>query len=237
MILLPAIDMIHHQPVRLHQGNYDQKEVVGESILSLAHSFAKQGAPFLHLVDLDGAKAGRRIHHDIVVQVAAELSIPVEIGGGIRTMADINDYLNHGVARVILGTQAIEEEGLLKEALARYGSQIAVGLDCRDGFVATRGWLDDSEIAYLDFAKHLEELGVSTIIFTDIAKDGTLSGPNLAMLKALRQHVSIDIIASGGVKTLDDVRALKDLGVQGAIIGKAIYAKTLDFKQALALAD
>ncbi len=237
MILLPAIDMIHHQPVRLHQGDYEQKEVVGESILSLAHLFAQQGAPFLHLVDLDGAKAGKRIHQDIVEQIAAEVSIPVEIGGGIRTMADIDDYLAHGVARVILGTQAIENEDLLKAAVARYGNQVAVGLDCRNGFVATRGWLDNSEIDYLDFAKHLEQLKVSTIIFTDIAKDGTLDGPNLAMLAALRRHVAMDIIASGGVKTLDDIRALKALGIQGAIIGKAIYAKTLDLKAALAIAD
>lgn len=237
MILLPAIDMIHHQPVRLHQGDYEQKEVVGESILSLAHLFAQQGAPFLHLVDLDGAKAGKRIHQDIVEQIAAEVSIPVEIGGGIRTMADIDDYLAHGVARVILGTQAIKNEDLLKAAVARYGNQVAVGLDCRNGFVATRGWLDNSEIDYLDFAKHLEQLKVSTIIFTDIAKDGTLDGPNLAMLAALRRHVAMDIIASGGVKTLDDIRALKALGIQGAIIGKAIYAKTLDLKAALAIAD
>ena len=237
MILLPAIDMIHHQPVRLHHGDYEQKEVVGESILSLAHLFAQQGAPFLHLVDLDGAKAGKRIHQDIVEQIAGEVSIPVEIGGGIRTMADIDDYLAHGVTRVILGTQAIENEELLKAAVARYGNQVAVGLDCRNGFVATRGWLDNSEIDYLDFAKHLEQLKVSTIIFTDIAKDGTLDGPNLAMLAALRRHVAMDIIASGGVKTLDDIRALKALGIQGAIIGKAIYAKTLDLKAALAIAD
>lgn len=237
MILLPAIDMIHHQPVRLHQGNYDQKEVVGESIVSLAHAFADQGAPFLHLVDLDGAKAGKRVHHDVVAQVAAELSIPIEVGGGIRTMADIDDYFAHGVERVILGTQAIENEGLLKEALMRYGKRIAVGLDCRNGFVSTRGWLDDSELDYLDFAKHLEKLGVATIIFTDIAKDGTLAGPNLAMLEALRRHVAMDIIASGGVKTLADIRSLKALGVQGAIVGKALYAKTLDLKQALAIAN
>lgn len=236
MMVLPAIDMIHHQPVRLHQGDYDQKEVVGESILSLAQLFVRQGAPFLHLVDLDGAKAGRRIHADIVAQMAKELPIPIEIGGGIRTMADMDDYFNHGVARVILGTQAIENEALLKAALTRYGNKIAVGLDCRNGFAATRGWLDNSEIDYLDFAKHLEQLGVHTIIFTDIAKDGTLDGPNLNMLAALRRHVTMDIIASGGVKTLDDIRALKALGVQGVIIGKAIYAKTLDLKQALAIA-
>lgn len=237
MIILPAIDIINQQPVRLYQGDYDKKEVVATSILETAKSFEEAGATFLHMVDLDGAKEGKRINQSIICEVAKQLSIPVEIGGGIRSMDAISYYLDHGIARVILGTSAIEDEALLKEAIATYGDKIAVGLDCKDGYICTRGWLTTSEIEYLSFAKKLETMGVKTIIFTDISKDGTLAGPNIEMLQKLRDCVSIEIIASGGIKDLSHIEALKAIGVDGAITGKAMYAGTLPLSEAIELAQ
>ena len=233
MIIIPAIDIIDGQPVRLYQGDYGKKEVVGDSVFQLASRFAKEGAAFLHLVDLDGAKAGRRVNDQIITQVASSLSIPVEIGGGIRTMDDIAYYIEHGVERVILGTSAMEDEELLKNAVARYGSHIAVGIDCKNGYVYGRGWLEGSTRYDIDFAKYLEKIGVQTVIVTDITKDGTLKGPNLEMLQKLKEAVRMQIVASGGVKDLDDIKALRDMGLYGAITGKAMVYGTLDLKQAL----
>ena len=231
MIIIPAIDIIDGQPVRLYQGDYGKKEVVGDSVFQLASRFAKEGATFLHLVDLDGAKAGRRVNDQIITQVASSLSIPVEIG--IRTMDDIAYYIEHGVERIILGTSAMEDEELLKNAVARYGSHIAVGIDCKNGYVYGRGWLEGSTLYYIDFAKYLEKIGVQTVIVTDITKDGTLKGPNLEMLQKLKEAVRMQIVASGGVKDLDDIKALRDMGLYGAITGKAMVYGTLDLKQAL----
>lgn len=233
MIILPAIDIINQKPVRLYQGDYDKVEVVGQSILEIALTFEKNGAKYLHMVDLDGAKEGKRINQSIICEVARALSIPVEVGGGIRTLEDIAFYLEHGVSRVILGTSAIENEALLKEALSIYKDKIAVGLDCKDGYVCTRGWLTTSAIEYLDFAKKLESMGVKTIIFTDISKDGTLAGPNLEMLTQLRNAVSIDIIASGGIKDIQHIRELKAIDVDGVITGKAMYVGTLPLEEAI----
>lgn len=235
MIIIPAIDIINKQPVRLYQGDYNQKEVVGQSILELAKTFEKEGADYLHLVDLDGAKEGSLINQEVIVEVANTLSIPVEIGGGIRSMESISFYLDHGLARVILGTSAMEDPQLLEEALSKYGDKIAVGIDCKNGYVYGRGWLEASELYYIDFAKTLEAKGVKTIIVTDISKDGTLSGPNVEMLKNLSEAVSMDIVASGGIKDINDIQALKDLGLYATITGKAMYHKTLDLKEAIAL--
>ncbi len=237
MIILPAIDIINKQPVRLYQGDYAKKEVVGESISEIARAFEKQGASYLHLVDLDGAKEGKLVNQSIICETAQSLSIPVEVGGGIRNIETAAYYLEHGVSRIILGTAAIEDEAFLKEAVARYQERVAVGLDCKNGYVCTRGWLNDSQVDYLKFAKHLESLGVQTIIFTDIATDGTLEGPNLAMLERLSKQVSLNIIASGGVKDLSHIKALKELSLYGAITGKAMYAGTLQLKDALRLCE
>lgn len=237
MIIIPAIDIINQQPVRLVQGDYAQKEVVGEDILSIAKHFEQQGAKYLHMVDLDGAKEGKLMNQQMICEVAQALQIPVEVGGGIRNMETASYYLEHGVSRIILGTGAIEDEAFLKEALAAYSDHIAVGLDCKNGFVCTRGWLNDSHIDYLDFAKHLEALGVATVIFTDIATDGTLQGPNIDMLKRLKKHVSMNIIASGGIKDISHIKALKDLHLYGAITGKAMYAQTLNLSEALQLCE
>ena len=171
----------------------------------------------------------------LIAKIVQKAEMPVEVGGGIRTMEAIEAYLNCGVKRVILGTAALEDETFLKAALARYGDQIAVGVDCKDGFVCVRGWLSESQVNYIEFAKHLEALGVLTLIVTDIKTDGTLQGPNLTMLKALRSQVSLQIIASGGIRDLQNLRDLKAIGMDGAIMGKAIYANTIDLEAAVKL--
>ncbi len=235
MIILPAIDIIDQAPVRLYQGDYNQKEVVGSSVLEIARMFEACQASYIHMVDLDGAKAGHKKNAELICQVAQSVQVPVEVGGGIRTMEDIEYYLSRGVQRVILGTAAMHDRNLLKEAIERYKEKIAVGLDCKDGYVCGSGWLETSELYYVDFARELEKMGIQTIIFTDISKDGTLQGPNLSMLKTLKEAVSMQITASGGIRDLDHIRALKQLDLYGAITGKAIYADTLDLKEAIAL--
>ena len=235
MIILPAIDIIDRKPVRLYQGDYAQKEIVGSSVMELAKNFEQSGAEYIHLVDLDGAKEGKRVNHEIILETAHALDVPVEVGGGIRTMAQIESYLANGIDRVILGTSAMEDPQLLQDALRRYGERIAVGIDCRDGLVYGRGWLEASELHYITFAKQLEEMGVQTVIVTDISKDGTLSGPNTDMLAALKEQSGMRIIASGGIRSIEDIAALKQLGLYGAITGKAMYHGTLDLKAAISL--
>lgn len=235
MIILPAIDIIDRKPVRLYQGDYAQKEIVGSSVMELAKNFEQSGAEYIHLVDLDGAKEGKRVNHEIILETAHALDVPVEVGGGIRTMAQIESYLENGIDRVILGTSAMEDPQLLQDALRRYGERIAVGIDCRDGLVYGRGWLEASELHYITFAKQLEEMGVQTVIVTDISKDGTLSGPSTDMLAALKEQSGMRIIASGGIRSIEDIAALKQLGLYGAITGKAMYHGTLDLKAAISL--
>jgi phosphoribosylformimino-5-aminoimidazole carboxamide ribotide isomerase len=222
--------------VRLYQGDYSRSEIVADSVLKTAETFAEAKAGYIHMVDLDGAKSGKRENAKLIAEAAQKLDVPVECGGGIRTMDDISWYIENGVSRVILGTAAINNEELLKEALARYGSGIAVGMDCRNGYACSDGWLQSSKYYYIDFAKHLEELGVKNIIFTDISRDGTLSGPNLEMLANLKEAVSCDITASGGIRSIDDIKALNALGLYGAIIGKAIYTGDIDLNEAIAAA-
>ena len=226
MIILPAIDIIDRKPVRLYQGDYAQKEIVGSSVMELAKNFEQSGAEYIHLVDLDGAKEGKRVNHEIILETAHALDVPVEVGGGIRTMAQIESYLENGIDRVILGTSAMEDPQLLQDALRRYGERIAVGRE---------ETLEASELHYITFAKQLEEMGVQTVIVTDISKDGTLSGPNTDMLAALKGQSGMRIIASGGIRSIEDIAALKQLGLYGAITGKAMYHGTLDLKAAISL--
>lgn len=233
MIIIPAIDIIDGKPVRLYQGDYDKKEIVGEDILEIALEFEKLGAGYVHLVDLDGAKAGKLVNDKVIIKVANTLKVPVEVGGGIRTLDSIRYLLNNGVSRVILGTSAMEDENLLKEALAEFKDKIAVGIDCKDEYAYGRGWLEGSKLHYIDFSKKLEALGVKNIIVTDISKDGTLEGPNVEMLKRLKEEVNIDITASGGVRDIENIKELNDIKVYGAITGKAIYAKTLSLEEAI----
>ncbi|OPJ60447.1 1-(5-phosphoribosyl)-5-[(5-phosphoribosylamino)methylideneamino]imidazole-4-carboxamide isomerase [Clostridium chromiireducens] len=233
MIILPAIDIIDGKPVRLYQGDYNKKEIVAEDVFQTAKSFEDMGAEYVHLVDLDGAKSGSNENHELVIKIAKELKIPVELGGGIRSFETIKYLLDNGVSRVILGTIAMEDEELLKKAIETYGDKIAVGIDCKDGKVYGRGWLAGSDLDYIDFAQKMESLGVKNIIVTDISKDGTLEGPNVEMLRKLKETVSIDITASGGIKDIENIKELIDIDLYGAITGKAIYAKTLSLEEAI----
>ena len=235
MIILPAIDIIDGKPVRLYQGDYSKKEIVAEDILETAKSFQNAGAEYIHLVDLDGAKKGELVNGDVIIKVAQTLDIPVEIGGGIRTFETIEYLINNGVSRVILGTSAMEDEELLTKAINAFGDKIAVGIDCKDGYAYGRGWLESSQLYYIDFAKRLEKLGVKNVIVTDISKDGTLEGPNVEMLEKLSKEVNMDITASGGIRDLENIKDLNDLNLYGAITGKAIYAKTLSLEEAIKL--
>lgn len=237
MIILPAIDIIDGKPVRLYQGDYNKVEVVAKDILTTAKEFEELGAQYVHLVDLDGAKAKKLVNAEVIIKVAKELNIPVECGGGIRSMESISYLLDNGVARVILGTSAIEDEDLLIKAIEKYKDKIAVGIDCKDGYACGNGWLETSKLHYVDFAKHLEKLGVTNIIVTDISKDGTLAGPNVEMLETLSKEVNVDITASGGIANINDIEQLKNLNLYGAITGKAIYSKSLDLKEALELVN
>ena len=202
MIIIPAIDIIDGKPVRLYQGDYNKKEIVSEDVYDTSKKFEDLGAQWVHLVDLDGAKKGELVNSNVIIKVAQSLSIPIEVGGGIRNFEDIKYLIDNGVSRVILGTSAMEDENLLKKALREYGEKIAVGIDCKEGYACGRGWLQESSIHYIEFAKRLEKLGVKNIIVTDISKDGTLEGPNIEMLNELKKEVSIDITASGGIRDI-----------------------------------
>lgn len=232
MIVIPAIDILDGVGVRLYQGKYEQKDVVASSVEEMALYFVNMQAPYLHMVDLNGAKSGTRENAKIIVECAKKIDIPIEVGGGIRTMEDIAFYLEQGIARVILGTSALKDRMFLEQALNRYADRIVVGIDCKDGYVQAQGWLESSDVYYLDFAKEMEKLNVKTIIVTDISKDGTLAGPNYEMLKKLQETVNIDIIASGGIKNIEHIKRLNSMRLYGAITGKAIYAKTLDLNEA-----
>ncbi|MCR4944229.1 MAG: 1-(5-phosphoribosyl)-5-[(5-phosphoribosylamino)methylideneamino]imidazole-4-carboxamide isomerase [Clostridium sp.] len=233
MIIIPAIDIIDGKPVRLYQGDYNKKEIVAEDILETAKKFEALGAGYIHLVDLDGAKKGELVNGDVIIKTAKSVKVPVEVGGGIRNFETIKYFIDNGVSRVILGTSAMEDEELVKKAVAEYGEKIAVGIDCKDGYACGRGWLEKSSLYYIDFAKKLKELGIKTVIVTDISKDGTLEGPNIEMLRKLKDEVDINITASGGIRDIENIKALKELNIYGAITGKAIYAETLSLKDAI----
>ena len=237
MIILPAIDIIDGKPVRLYQGDYEKKEIVADDIFETAKSFQDSGAEYIHLVDLDAAKSGSSENHELFIKIAKMLKIPVELGGGIRSFETIKYLIENGVSRVILGTSAIEDEELLKKAVSQYHEKIAVGIDCKDGKVYGRGWLEGSNIDYIEFARKMESLGVKNIIVTDISRDGTLEGPNLEMLKKLKKTVNIDITASGGIRDIQNIKDLKEIGLYGAITGKAIYSNTLSLEEAIKEAE
>lgn len=236
MIILPAIDLKDGNCVRLLRGDYATAHKVAEDPVKAALSFQAAGAQWLHMVDLDGAKDGSPKNRESILQVCRSTNLKIEIGGGIREMKTVSYYLEHGISRVILGSAAVKQPEFVKQAVREYGERIAVGIDARDGMVAAEGWLQTSEVSYLDLAKQMEDIGVKKIIFTDISQDGTLAGPNLAQLDKLNQEVCCDIIASGGVANSKDIINLKDLGVYGAICGKAVYTGDLDLREAIAIA-
>lgn len=238
MIILPAIDIKGGECVRLYRGEFATAERVAEDYMRTALSFKAARCSWIHMVDLDGAVQGRRVNAEIFLAVACKSGLHVELGGGIRTMEDIAFYLEGGIARVILGSAAIQNPALVREAVAAFGGEhIAVGIDARDGMASAGGWLEDSGIHYIELARRMEAAGVRTLIFTDIGRDGMLSGPNLEQLAALRDAVGCDIIASGGVTDIGDIRALRDAGLYGAICGRSIYAGTLKLAEAVAEAE
>ena len=236
MKIFPAIDLYDGKAVRLLRGDYAQMTVYSDNPPAFAHKFAEAGAEYLHVVDLEGAKDGSTANFEVVRRIVNESGLKTEIGGGVRSEAVIEKYLSAGVMRVILGTAAITQPGFVAEMAARYGDRIAVGVDARDGFVAIKGWTELSEKNCFDFCTELESAGVRGVICTDISKDGAMRGTNLDLYRALTEKTSLDIMASGGVSTLDDVIALKKIGVWGAILGKALYAGAIDLKDALAAA-
>ena len=232
MILLPAIDLFGRKAVRLYQGDYKQMTVYNENPASVAEDFRAAGANWIHMVDLEGAKTGDTPNYPVVAEVAAS-GMQVEIGGGIRSEDTVKKYLDAGVARVILGTAAITNWDFLCRMVECYGEKIAVGVDLRDGFVAIRGWTELSDTRCEDFFEKLQSVGVRTVICTDISRDGAMRGTNRALYEQLSRDFSIDIVASGGVSSLEDVIALRRLDLYGAIIGKAYYTGAIDLREAL----
>ena len=234
MIILPAIDIKDGNCVRLVRGDYGTAHKVAEDYMKTAQSFVKAGAEWIHMVDLDGAKDAKPVNTNIFLDVAKNTPLKVEVGGGIRTMDTMEMYLSGGASRVILGSVALKNPDLVETAVKEYGDRIAVGIDAKNGFVAVEGWLDSSTVDYISLAKEMVIMGVKTIIFTDISKDGTLSGVNQEQLKALHDAVNCQIVASGGVHTMADIIACNQMGLYGTIAGKSIYQGTLDLAGAIA---
>lgn len=232
MIIFPAIDIKDGACVRLRQGDYATAHKVAEDPQQTARSFAEAGAEWIHMVDLDGAKAKRPVNTPVFLQ-AVQSGLRVEVGGGIRTIEEIQLYLSQGISRVILGSVALYDPQLVKQAVAQYGEQIAIGIDARNGRVAAEGWTQTSQVDYIELAKQMEHAGVKYIIFTDIEKDGMLTGPNLQQLDALNRAVSCSIIASGGIADLQNIKDLRGLELYGAICGKSIYSGSLNLRQAI----
>jgi phosphoribosylformimino-5-aminoimidazole carboxamide ribotide isomerase len=235
MIILPAIDIRGGKCVRLMQGDYSQETVYGESPVAMAQHWVSLGAQFLHLVDLDGARAGSPVNGELIAEIAKTVDVPVEVGGGIRDEAAIEYYLSRGVARVILGTRALEDPVWLQKECDKHAGRIVCGIDARDSKIAVRGWEQESDVVAVDFIERLLNplRGLRAIIFTDIATDGTLAGPNIDATRAVCERTHIPVIASGGIGTIQHVRAVATLPVEGLIIGRALYAGTVTLEEAL----
>lgn len=236
MKIFPAIDLFDKKAVRLYKGDYSQMTVYSDDPVSVALDFKHLGAEYIHVVDLEGAKDGTTPNLSVVRDIVAATGLFVEIGGGIRTMDVLDAYFNAGVSRAILGTAAVKDESFLKSALEKYGDKIAVGADIKDGYVAIKGWVESSQYTVDAFFEKMQGLGVKTVICTDISKDGAMKGTNLALYSDLSKKYSVDIIASGGVSTIDDVRELRKMNIYGAIIGKAYYIGAIDLREAVEVA-
>lgn len=238
MKLFPAIDLFNHCAVRLLRGNYSEMTVYSKNPVAVAQSFRESGAEFLHVVDLQGARDGTVANIETIKEIIHNSGLKTEIGGGVRSLQCIETYLNAGAMRVILGTKAIIDEGFVKKAVDAFGGEhIAVGVDVKDGFVAIKGWTELSDRTCLDFCRRMEDTGVQTIICTDVSRDGAMAGTNLTWYKQLSSNLSVNIIASGGVSDLENIRALARLNLYGAILGKALYTGAVDLKQALLCAE
>jgi len=235
MNLFPATDIIGGKAVRLVKGDYNKMTIYG-SPLEIAEGFKRKGAKYLHAVDLEGAKNGDTPNFDTVKKLIDESGLLVEIGGGIRTIETVKKYLDAGAFRVILGTAAVKDRAFLERAVKEYGEKIAVGVDIKDGYVAIKGWTEVSELECSEFCAYLQSIGVKTVICTDISKDGLLSGTNIELYKSLSEKFDIDIVASGGITSISEVKTLAEMGMYGAILGKSLYEGTIDLEEALKVA-
>ena len=236
MNIFPAIDLFDKKAVRLFKGDYAQMTVYSHNPIEVAKDFESRGAKYIHMVDLEGAKDGTTPNIEVVADIAANTSLFVEIGGGIRSMETVERYLNAGVSRVILGTSAVTDEDFLVRAVNTYGDKIAVGADVKDGYIAIKGWLEKSAYTLDAFFEKMQSLGVKTVICTDISMDGAMKGTNLQMYRELSKKYSLDIVASGGVSSIDDIKELRKMELYGAIIGKAYYTGAIDLSEAIEVA-
>lgn len=233
MRIYPAIDIKDGSCVRLLQGRFSDVTVYGDKPFEMAKKWQDMGSEFIHVVDLDGALKGNGVNALKIKEICENVSVPVQTGGGIRTMKDIDERLSNGVNRVIIGTKAVSDTEFVKEAVKKYGDKIVIGIDAKDGYVAVEGWEKISEFKAVDFAKKMEEIGVKTIVYTDIATDGTLTGPNVDAMREMAENTSLDVIASGGVGNIEHIIALKYTGVEGVIVGRALYTGNVDLKEAI----
>ena len=236
MDVIPAIDILDGRCVRLYQGDYQQSEVFGEDPVEVAQRWYSQGAKYLHVVDLDGARDGKPKNLKVIEAIARSIPIRVQLGGGLRDRKSIVSVLNSGVSRVILGTAAVENSQLIADICAEFPEQIMIGIDARDGKVATRGWLTTSEVMAVDLAKRMTSIGIAGIIYTDIHRDGTMQGPNIEALRQLAENVDVPVIASGGISSITDLLnllSLESIGVKGAIVGRAIYTGDIQLREAI----
>lgn len=236
MIILPAIDLYEKKAVRLFKGRYDQMTVYSVNPIEIARNFESCGAAYVHVVDLEGAKDGTTPNLEIVKQIARETGLKVEIGGGIRDMKTVEKYISAGANRIIIGTAAVTDEAFLCRAASEYGNKIAVGADVRDGFIAIKGWLEKSEYSLENFLDYIQQKGITTVICTDISKDGAMKGTNLELYRKLSERYSLNIIASGGVSSVNDIKQLRKMNLYGAIIGKAYYTGAVNLKEAIEVA-
>lgn len=236
MLIYPAIDLFDKKAVRLFKGDYAQMTIYSDNPVDVAENFKNCGATHIHLVDLEGAKSGTTPNFEVVKSIKETTNLFCEIGGGIRNMETIDKYINAGIDRVILGTAAVTADGFVDEAVSKYCDKIAVGIDIKDGYVAIKGWTEKSDIDAFDFCEKMQNIGVKTIICTDISKDGAMQGTNHELYKKLCSKFNIDIIASGGVSSIEDIKKLRTLDIHGAIIGKAYYTGAIDLSQAIEVA-
>lgn len=236
MRIYPAIDIKDGNCVRLLQGKFSDLTVYGNNPAEMAKKWESLGGEYIHVVDLDGALKGHGVNAEKISEICKSVSVPVQTGGGIRTMADIEAKLNCGISRVIIGTKAVSNPDFIKEAVEKYGDKIVIGIDAKDGMVAIEGWEKTSDFTAVEFAKKMVELGVKTIVYTDIATDGTLAGPNVQAMREMASSVDADIIASGGIGNIEHILSLKDTGVEGVIVGRALYTNNVDLEEAVKLA-
>ncbi|GAA4069606.1 1-(5-phosphoribosyl)-5-[(5-phosphoribosylamino)methylideneamino]imidazole-4-carboxamide isomerase [Amphibacillus indicireducens] len=237
MIVIPAIDLLEGKCVRLYQGDFNQTEQVADDPFNQLDRFIEDGAEMIHIVDLDGARDQSKRQYQLIQQLCERSSVPIQVGGGIRSLETVEQLIEAGASRLVIGTAALDDLDFLIQAVKKYPEAIVVGIDAKNEKVATHGWETVSEIDYLEFARKIEALGVKTIVFTDISKDGTMSGPNLEQLNAINQAVQCKIVASGGISQYDDIKAVAQLGIKEAIVGKAIYQEKITLKGAKQLWD